>query len=235
MQPSSGNRSDERLAALEAAGSWRSSRRAQSKAERAADSFIHGLGLVFAALGSVFLLTASRPEENADFLALAVYALGLVAMLSCSALYNLSPPGRWQARFRRLDHAAIFVMIAGTYTPFAAIALGGFAGTSLLAVVWSGALLGAALKLVSPRRLDRFSTVAYLLLGWTIVGAFGPLLEVLPTGLLTLLVAGGLLYSVGVVFYRWRSLPFQNAVWHGLVLAAAICHFAAVVGVVRLD
>jgi hemolysin III len=151
-----------------------------------------------------------------------------MAMLACSALYNLTAVGPRKRLFRRFDHAAIFAAIAGTYTPFLLVAVGGARGLGLLAFVWVVAAGGIAVELLGLRRSERLSVAAYLLLGWSIVGALGPLSAAVSPPGVALLAAGGVLYSAGVVFHLWRSLPFQNAVWHGFVLAAAACHYAAV-------
>jgi hemolysin III len=140
-------------------------------------------------------------------------------------------PG-WKEEIRRYDHAAIFLMIAGTYTPFALIAVGGTIGLGLLILVWLVAIGGMMLKLLRPRRFDRASVVLYLALGWVILPAMGLVVATLPTSALVLLVVGGLLYTVGVAFHVWETLPYQNAVWHGFVLVAASCHFVAVLRVV---
>ncbi|MGE0722975.1 MAG: hemolysin III family protein [Alphaproteobacteria bacterium] len=199
-----------------------------SRSERIADGALHVAGIAFAVLAGAALLLLAWPGETGRLIALALYVVGLAAGLTFSALYNLVEAPRAKAVLRRLDHAAIFVMIAGTYTPFAALAIGGLAGTVLLAFVWSVALAGAALKLVLDRRFDRLSTVVYLLLGWSLIPVLGPLIDGLSIGGLALLIAGGALFSLGVVFHHWQRLPFQNAIWHALVLAGAICHYLAV-------
>ncbi len=200
-----------------------------SRAERIADGVVHVLGLTFGLAAVVSLAIAAWPSNDLLLhLALALYGLGLLAMLGCSALYNLSGHGRWKVVFRRLDHAAIFVMIAGTYTPFMVVVLGDAWGYGLLAFVWSVALAGVALKLFWPHRLDRLSVAAYLLMGWSIVVAAGPLIGAVSVAGLVLLTVGGGLYSLGVVFHLWHRLPYQNAIWHAFVLAAAACHFSAV-------
>jgi hemolysin III len=135
---------------------------------------------------------------------------------------------------RRLDHAAIFLMIAGTYTPFILIKMNTSWGLGLLAVVWSMAAIGIAIKLFAPRFLDGLSTALYLVQGWAVIAAWEPLMSAMPGRVLTLLVAGGVLYTIGVVFHLWERLPYQNAIWHGFVLSAASCHFAAVIFVVAL-
>ncbi len=149
-------------------------------------------------------------------------------MLGCSALYNLAATGSRKALLRRFDHAAIFMMIAGTYTPVALLAVGGASGRALLAVVWTGAAGGIALKLLAPRRFERVSVAAYLLLGWAGLAALDPLLAALPPRDLALLAGGGLLYSLGVAVHLSTGLPYHNALWHALVLAAAACHYAVV-------
>lgn len=206
-----------------------------SRAERIADGVVHGLGLTFALAACVSLAIAAWPSHDLlRQLALALYGLGLLAMLGCSALYNLAGHGPWKGVFRRLDHAAIFVMIAGTYTPFTVVVLGDAWGLGLLAFVWTVALAGVALKLFWPHRLDRLSVAAYLLLGWSIVVAAGPLVAALSPPGLVLLLVGGLLYSLGVVFHLWSRLPYHNAIWHAFVLAAAACHFTAVLSEVAI-
>jgi hemolysin III len=171
----------------------------------------------------------THPDAGLQLLAaLSAYAAGLMAMLACSALYNLTAAGPLKRLFRRFDHAAIFAAIAGTYTPFALVAIGGAWGAGLLAFVWTVASAGIAVELLGLRRPNWLMTAAYLLLGWTILAALGPLSAAVSPAGLTLLATGGVLYSVGVAFHLWRSLPFQNAIWHGFVLAAAACHYAAV-------
>jgi hemolysin III len=202
-----------------------------SPAERRADALVHAVGLGLALIGCVVLGTALLTHPSASpalVLALVLYAAGLVAMPACSALYNLAGEGPRKGFFRRLDHAAIFLMIAGTYSPFALVAIGGAWGAGLLAFVWAAALAGIAVELSGMRRPDGLMIAAYLLLGWTILAAIGPLAAAVSTQGLALLAAGGLLYSAGVAFHLSTHLPFQNAIWHGLVFTAAICHYAAV-------
>lgn len=203
--------------------------RALSRRERIADAALHVIGLTCGLAACIALAAVALPQGDARLdLALAVYALGLMAMLGCSAAYNMSRVPRWKPWLRRADHAAIFVMIAGTYTPFALIAIDGAWGIGLLAFVWTVALAGMAAKLVLADRFERWSLPAYLLLGWTVLVAVKPLLAALSLAGLLLLAVGGLLYTVGIAFYRWERLPFQTAIWHGFVLAAAACHFTAV-------
>lgn len=200
-----------------------------SRPERIADAVVHALGLALAVLATIALLATVLPRGDAQRAAgLGIYAAGLLAMLGCSALYNLTPAGARKGLYRRLDHAAIFAMIAGSYTPFALTSIGGAWGTGLLAFVWSVAAGGMLLALLGGRRPEGLLTGAYLLLGWTILVAIRPLAAATSTTGLVLLVAGGVLYSVGTLFHHWRGLPYQNAIWHAFVVAAAACHYAAI-------
>ena len=197
--------------------------------EEIADRCIHFLGLGIG-IGAALALIALAAEGSGagTVIAVGIYALGLVAMLACSALYNLTPPSPRKEALRRFDHAAIFVMIAGSYTPFLLGRMGGAWGWSLLAFVWLTAAAGASVALAAPRRFERLQLAGYLLLGWSILIAREPLAASVPAAAIWLLVAGGLLYSLGVLFHLWQRLAFHNAIWHGLVLAAAGCHYAAV-------
>ena len=157
-----------------------------------------------------------------------VYSVGLLSMLGFSAAYNTWPVSRAKWVLRRFDHSAIFVMIAGTYTPFIAQMKGDLVAMGLLIGVWLTAVVGIILKLLLPSRFDRLAVVLYLLLGWSGAVVYEPVAAALPSLSIWLLAVGGALYSVGVVFYAWRSLRFQNVIWHAFVLVAACCHYSAV-------
>jgi hemolysin III len=174
------------------------------------------------------------PERALLPMSLALYGLGLLTMLISSTAYNLYVDHPERHILRQIDHAAIFVMIAGTYTPFLLVAVGGAWGHGLLAFVWAVALAGVVMKLTWPHRFDRLSIAAYLLLGWSIVVALDPLAAGVSAAGLALLAVGGLLYSFGVIFHVWTRLPYQNAIWHAFVLAAAACHFSAVMAEVAV-
>jgi hemolysin III len=201
--------------------------------ERIVDGCIHAIGVAASLVGLGALLVIGLHAETPVFIvALAIYGLGLVAMFACSAGYNLLVrPTRLKEVFRRLDHAAIFLMIAGTYTPFILIKVNNTWGLTLLAVVWAMAIAGIVIKLCAPRFLEGLSTALYLVQGWAVLAAWEPLRAALPGTALTLLMLGGVLYTIGVVFHLWDRLPFQNAIWHGFVLSAAAVHFAAVIAV----
>ncbi len=149
-------------------------------------------------------------------------------MFGFSCAYNLTPPSPLKWLLRRFDHSAIYFMIAGTYTALLAMLGNQVWNWVLIGVIWAGALGGSAIKMLLPGRFDRLAIVLYLLMGWAALAAIKPVSMALPTATLVLVVVGGLLYSVGVIFYKWQSLKFQNAIWHGFVAAAAACHFAGI-------
>ncbi len=202
-----------------------------SRSEKVADGVVHILGLAFA-LGAAVALAARMAQGTplGAAIGLGLYGLGILAMLGCSALYNFASPGARKRLFRRLDHAAIFVMIAGTYSPFSLMALHGALGIGLLAAMWSVALGGAAIKMFFPGRFERLSVAVYLLLGWSGLMAIRSLLEAVPAHSLLLLAIGGAIYSTGVVFHLSKRLPFHNAIWHAFVLTAVVCHFFSIAG-----
>lgn len=201
----------------------------ETHSERVADALVHAVGLACAVAFTVTLalLAASDPSPGLTAV-VAVYGAGIIAMWSCSTLYNLSEPGPWQQRFRRMDHAAIYLMIIGTYTPFCIVTLGGPWGYGLLAVVWTVGLLGAVAKLCGFEPSPFVAASGYLILGWAVLAAAAPIFEAMSTVGVVLLGVGGLCYSVGVLFHLHRRLPYQRAIWHGFVLAGASFHFAAI-------
>ncbi len=203
--------------------------------ERVADGCIHVVGVAASVVAlTALLIVGVQAQATLWIVSLSIYGLALVTMFTCSAGYNLIVRPKVKAVFRRLDHAAIFLMIAGTYTPFALMKMDAEWGYTLLAVVWTMAAIGIAIKLFLPRFLDGLSTALYLVQGWAVLAAWEPLMSALPGTVLTLLMIGGVLYTIGVVFHLWERLPYQNAIWHGFVLSAASCHFAAVMSVVSL-
>jgi hemolysin III len=198
--------------------------------ERVADGCIHVIGVTASLVAlTVLLIVGVETRATLWIVSLAIYGLALVAMFSCSAGYNLVVRPKLKEVMRRLDHAAIFLMIAGTYTPFILIKMNNAWGLSLLAVVWIMAAIGIAIKLFAPRFLEGLLTALYLVQGWAVIAAWEPLMSAMPGRVLTLLMVGGVLYTIGVVFHLWERLPYQNAIWHGFVLSAASCHYAAVV------
>jgi hemolysin III len=205
-----------------------------SPGELLADRTVHIVGLVAGVTGAVTLtLVAAIEMKWVALVTVLAYSAGLVAMLSFSAAYNLGRRSRHRHILRRLDHAAIFAMIAGTYTPFTILGLEGGWRIGMTIAVWTLAGVGIAVKLFAPaQRSTRISTALYLALGWMGIVAIEPLLHGVNPGVLILIAVGGGLYSVGVVFHALQRMPYQNAIWHGFVLAAATVHFAAVSGMV---
>jgi hemolysin III len=197
-------------------------------AEELVHSITHGVGLLLgiAALSLMVVFAALRGSAI-HVVSCAVYGSTLVMLYAASTLYHGLPAGRAKRVFGVLDHAAIFLLIAGTYTPFALVTLHGGLGWSLFGVIWGLAIAGVVLEAVTGGKARRIQLVLYLVMGWGIVGAAQPLIHGLATAGLVLLGAGGLAYTLGVVFFVWRR-PFHHAIWHLFVLAGSICHFLAV-------
>ena len=209
--------------------------RTETRPEKIADGIIHVVGVTLG-IAAFIILAATQwsSQDTGRQISVFIYASCLLIMLICSALYNMIAKDTKSGLLRRLDHAAIFLMIAGTYTPLAAMIIGGWTGGILLFIIWTGALTGAFLKLVHLEGLDKITVPLCLALGWIVVFALKPLTENASDFGFWMILAGGLLYTAGTVFYVWKRLPFQNAIWHTFVLAAAICHFSAVLNDVAL-
>jgi len=203
--------------------------RALTRGELVADGVIHVIGIAAGLVGAAILvISAATQGSPLEVAALATYSGGLLAMLGCSAAYHLLRSSRRRELLRCFDHTAIFLMIAGTYTPFTLLRIRPFWDVALTATVWSIAAAGIVLRLLRPPVFDRVSVAFYLALGWAGLAAIAPLVPLVQTSTLVLLGAGGLLYSAGVVFHLWERLPFQNAIWHAFVLVAAAAHYTAV-------
>jgi hemolysin III len=198
-------------------------------AELVADGIVHGIGIVFAiSLGTVLVVFAAIGTARPELPAIIIYLLTLLIVLGVSLAFNLAPISGFKKVMARLDQAAIFLFIAGTYTPFLAV-LSGTPGIDLMYVlVWGAAIVGIALKLIVPQRFGRLALLLYLAIGWSGVLVFHALAATLPPVTLWLLVAGGITYSAGIVFHLWERLKFQNVLWHVFVVAGAICHLWAI-------
>ena len=204
--------------------------------ERSADRWVHIVALLAAGVGTLMLIAISLLQARLGLtLAAALYGSALIAMLAFSAVYNLSHVSRARPFLRRLDEAGIFLMIAGSYTPFTTLTLQGRWAIGMTTLVWTIAVAGMIGKLALPRISERVWTAVYILFGWVAVVAFGPLSGGLPLSALALLIAGGLVYTSGCWVFLNGGLPFRRALWHGFVGVEAALHFAAVVvGVVVL-
>ena len=201
---------------------------AYARSERIADGVVHALGVTFALAGAILLTTfAMRHADGGRALAVAVYGLALMGTFVASACYHMTPWENVRPTLRRIDHAAIYLKIAGTCTPLAVLVNGAFAW-AVLALIWVLALLGAASRVFFWREPGRRGLAFYLGLGWLGVLLLWPLAAALPPPALLLTLVGGGLYTLGVVFFTWEGLKFSNAIWHAFVLAASGCFFAAI-------
>jgi hemolysin III len=203
------------------------------RVELIADGVVHAVGIVFGLVAATVLvvLTAVYASPR-DIFAVSIYVVGLLSMLVLSASYNLWPvsPTKWI--LRRFDHSAIYVLIAATYTPFIMELADSVVAIALLTGVWCVAIFGIVLKLGWPGRFDRLSVGLYLALGWSGLMLYNSVISELPHVALWLVLAGGALYSLGVIFHAWRRLRFQNVIWHCFVLLGAACHYTAVLDLV---
>lgn len=200
-----------------------------SPGEELANWLIHGLGLVLSIAALVLLVIFSILRGDAWHIAsFTVYGVTLIALYGASTLYHALRGGRWKQFFKRLDHAAIYLLIAGTYTPFLLTHLRSPLGWALFSVIWALCAAGVAHQFLPGHAFRMTSTIVYVSAGWLILVAINPLVKVVPPGGIWLLVAGGICYTGGIIFYLWHRLRYHHAVWHAFVLAGSICHFLAV-------
>jgi hemolysin III len=203
------------------------------KVEMIADGVVHAVGISAGLVAATVLVVLTAIYAGPlDIVAVSVYVAGLLSMLVLSATYNLWPvsPTKWL--LRRFDHSAIYVLIAATYTPFIAALQNRLFAVAMLLGVWGVAIFGIVLKLRWPGRFDALSIGLYLALGWSGAMMFDQIFGVLPKTALACVVAGGILYSLGVIFHSWRRLRFQNVIWHCFVLLGAGFHYTAVLDLV---
>ena len=200
-----------------------------NRGEKLADGLVHALGLSAAAAGGIVLIVLSVVTGGGPGLAAAtgLYSLCLITMLACSTAYNLTKPTRARPFLRRLDEAAIFLMIAGSYTPFTTQRMEGGWAISMTLLVWALALAGVAGKLLTSPLPDWVWTVGYVAFGWVALIALRPLIQGVPVVALVLLIVGGLIYTTGALIFHSR-LPYRRAIWHGFVVTAAGAHYAAI-------
>ncbi len=197
--------------------------------EEVANSITHGLGIVLAIAGlAVLAAFATLHGDVWHIVGVSIFGATLILLYTASTLYHSIPGEKIKEVLRTLDHSAIFFLIAGTYTPFMLVNLRGPWGWSLLAVVWTLGIGGVILRLFLRGRYHGLMVAIYIAMGWAVVVAIKPMLVSVGSGGLLLLLAGGLAYSGGVVFYKWRRLPYNHAIWHGFVLAGSAFHYFAV-------
>mgnify|MGYP001764575367 CR=1 FL=1 len=197
--------------------------------EEIANAVTHGFGIVLAIAALVTMATvAARNGDSWHVASCSIFGVTLVLLYTASTLYHSIQAERLRPLLRALDHSAIFLLIAGTYTPFTLVTLRGPWGWSLFAVVWSIGITGIILRLVLRERLHWLFVSLYLAMGWVVVVAIQPLLERLETGGLVLLAAGGIAYTGGIAFYVWDRLPYNHAIWHGFCLLGSTLHVCAV-------
>ncbi|MGA2080445.1 MAG: hemolysin III family protein [Holophaga sp.] len=198
-----------------------------------ANSITHGLGAALSVLALVLLVVAAAWRGTArDIVGGAVFGAALVVLYTMSTLYHALRNPRAKRVFHFLDHSAIYLLIAGTYTPFCLGTLRGGWGWSLFGVIWGLAVVGVLYKAFATGRFPILSTIVYLAMGWLVVVAALPLYRALPAGGLAWLLAGGGCYTLGVGFYAWRRLSFHHAIWHLFVLGGSLCHVVAVLAFV---
>ena len=201
-----------------------------SLAEEIANSISHGIGLVFGIVGLVLLLVQAV-DTNASAMAITSYSLyggSMILLFLASTLYHAIPHQRAKIWLKKFDHCAIYLLIAGTYTPFTLVGLRGPTGWWLFGTIWTLALAGVVFKLFFTGRFKRISTLIYIGMGWLIVLAIKPMWHALDTASLVWLLAGGVAYPLGTVFYLRPAMRWSHAIWHGFVIAGSVCHYVAV-------
>jgi hemolysin III len=198
-----------------------------AKSERIADGSMHAIGVIGALTGAVMLLVLTAGDVTGwQMTALAIYGIGLISTFSASAFYHMTPWPNMRPTLRRFDHAAIYLMIAGTYTPLVVMVGTPFAYT-ILGIVWGLGLIGMMLKLFFWQTPGRFGPALYLIMGWLSVGLIWSIWPIVPGAVIALIAAGGLTYTIGVLFYASKK-KFTTAIWHGFVVAASACFWVAI-------
>lgn len=200
-----------------------------SNREEIANTLTHAVGVMLSLGALVLLIIFSSLKGNSyHIIGCTIFGTSLLLLYLMSTLYHLASKPRYKKIFRTLDHSSIYILIAGTYTPFTLVNLNGAWGWTLFGLVWGIACLGIAIEIFSRRRIVALSLTLYIGLGWLILIAIQPLFTGVETGGIILLLCGGLVYSLGVLFYVWKSLVFHHAIWHIFVLMGSIFHFFAV-------
>ena len=197
--------------------------------EERLNTLTHIVGILFGLVSiPILILNACNTCGFAEILGICVYSLGFLMVFTSSTLFHWQKEGRTRNLWKKVDHISIYFMIAGTYTPFILIYVNNSFGTNLLIVLWALTLVGTIFKIFFTGKFEVVSTIIYLLMGWLLVTGGNAFFENMPSQVMWLIIAGGILYSIGVVFYLWRCFTYHHAVWHLFVLSAAICHYSAV-------
>jgi hemolysin III len=200
-----------------------------SPAEEWANAITHGIGMVLSIAGLVVAVVLASLRSDAYLITgTAIYGTSLLLLHLSSMMYHMARNLKWKRRFLAADHASIFLLIAGTYPPFCLGPMRGPAGWTLFGIIWGLAAAGILKEFFHPKRGTWLSTIIYLFMGWLVLAFLYPLATSVSTMVITMLVVGGVLYSLGVVFYKWRSLPYHHAIWHLFVVAGATSQYFAV-------
>ncbi|MEW9698757.1 hemolysin III family protein [Paenibacillus sp. SI8] len=197
--------------------------------EERANAISHGIGVLLSIAALILLIVQASLHGSAlHIVSFSIFGVALVTLYACSTLLHSVQHPKLKDIFEILDHSAIYLLIAGTYTPYLLITLQGPFGWSFFSVIWGLALIGMVLKIFYVKRFMLLSTLCYIIMGWLIVLAFKPLYLNLAFGGIVWLVIGGLLYTFGTIFYMWRRIPYHHAIWHVFVLAGSVCHFISI-------
>lgn len=206
-----------------------------TKGEEIANAITHGIGVVMSiAALTLLIVIASIYGEVIHVVSFTIYGVSMLLLYTSSTLVHSFPEGKVKDLFEIFDHSSIYIFIAGTYTPLVLIALPPTLGWTLFGVVWGIAIGGVAFKAFFTKKFLFASTLLYILMGWIIVIAWNPLVAAMPSTGLTLLVTGGILYTVGTIFYVWRGFPFHHMIWHLFVLAGSVTHFFSVLTLIQI-
>lgn len=200
-----------------------------TKKEEIANAITHGIGVVFSIAALVLLVVFSAKYKDGWYIvSYSIYGSTLIILYLCSTLYHSFTNQKVKKIFRKFDHSSIFLLIAGTYTPFTLTILRGKLGWSILGIIWGITILGIVLKVVCFDKVEKVSTLLYIAMGWVIVIALKSIASSLPIKGIILLIVGGLIYTIGCIFYARDKMPYNHAIWHMFVLGGSVCHFFSI-------
>jgi hemolysin III len=204
-------------------------RRKLSASEEVVNSVTHGIGVLLSIAGLIILVVAAALHGDAwHIVSFSIFGVSLVVLYTSSTLYHSFSKERFKNVFARFDHAAIFMLIAGTYTPFLLTSIRGALGWTFFGIIWAVAVTGIVIRSIHLHKYRRLMVLIYLIMGWMFIFIINSMIRNLPPLSLVFLLVGGLSYTVGVIFYAWRKLPFGHGIWHLFVLGGSIMHFFAV-------